>query len=275
MRPCGAGLRIAGRLLGLPGLAGSCHGISTTRCPTSDRRAGARAAEPTSGVKPRLVWMKRQAHHPDARSTATAVGPVAEGSASQGLIIRLIIQTIRRDRSGPVQIDEASNVSGPDPSAADQTDVEHQATDLKVGGSNPSRRAKCAAQQHYSKRSSRRSRGRAPGRQGCPPPRTISPVAVARTMAATAGRPVRTTIGSSWLPSQAARRSGSPSKWSFEMPAGAAGWTTGAVPGRRTPAAHSMKKGNEGSAAAWSIPALRQRGPHRWEPLVRRCARSG
>jgi hypothetical protein len=48
------------------------------------------------------------------------------------LIIRLIIQTIRRDRSGSDQIDEASNLSRPDPSRADQIDAEHQATDLAV-----------------------------------------------------------------------------------------------------------------------------------------------
>jgi hypothetical protein len=40
MRPCGAGLPIAGHLLGLPGLAGSCHGRTTRRCPTSDRERG-------------------------------------------------------------------------------------------------------------------------------------------------------------------------------------------------------------------------------------------
>jgi hypothetical protein len=57
------------------------------------------------------------------------------------LIIRLIIQTIRRDLSGADQIDEALDVSRPDPSGADQIDAEHQATDLVVGGSNPSRRA--------------------------------------------------------------------------------------------------------------------------------------
>jgi hypothetical protein len=49
------------------------------------------------------------------------------------LIIRLIIQTIRRDRSGSVWTDEASNLSRPDPSGADQIDAEHQATDLAVG----------------------------------------------------------------------------------------------------------------------------------------------
>jgi hypothetical protein len=46
------------------------------------------------------------------------------------LILRLIIQTIRRDLSRSVQIDEASNLSSPDPSGADQIDAEHQATDL-------------------------------------------------------------------------------------------------------------------------------------------------
>jgi len=55
---------------------------------------------------------------------------VTEGAASHGLIIRLIIQTIRQDPSGAVWTDEASNVSRPDPSGADQIDAEHQATDL-------------------------------------------------------------------------------------------------------------------------------------------------
>ena len=79
---------------------------------------------------------------------------VAKSAAWQSLIIRLIIQTIRLDPSGPVWIDEAPNVSSPDPSGADQTDAEHQATDLAVGGSNPSRRAKPAGQRVSSKRSS-------------------------------------------------------------------------------------------------------------------------
>jgi hypothetical protein len=59
----------------------------------------------------------------------------------------LIIQTIRQDPSGAVWTDEAPNVSRPDPTGADQTDAEHQSTDLAVGGSNPSRRAKHAGQQ--------------------------------------------------------------------------------------------------------------------------------
>jgi hypothetical protein len=42
----------------------------------------------------------------------------------------LIIQTIRRDRSRSIWIDQASNLSSPDPSGADQIDAEHQATDL-------------------------------------------------------------------------------------------------------------------------------------------------
>jgi len=49
------------------------------------------------------------------------------------LIIRLIIQTIQQDPSGSVWIDEAPNVSRPDPSGADQIDAEHQATDLVPG----------------------------------------------------------------------------------------------------------------------------------------------
>jgi hypothetical protein len=49
------------------------------------------------------------------------------------LIIPLIIRTIRRVPSGSVWIDEPSNVSRPDPSGADQIDVEHQATDVVLG----------------------------------------------------------------------------------------------------------------------------------------------
>jgi hypothetical protein len=44
----------------------------------------------------------------------------------------LIIQTIRRDPSRSVWIDEASNLSRPDPSGADRIDAEHQATDLAL-----------------------------------------------------------------------------------------------------------------------------------------------
>jgi len=57
---------------------------------------------------------------------------VTEGAASHGLIIRLIIQTIRQDLSGAVWTDEAPNVSRPDPSGADQTDAEHPSRNPKV-----------------------------------------------------------------------------------------------------------------------------------------------
>jgi hypothetical protein len=49
------------------------------------------------------------------------------------LIIRFIVQTIGRDRSGAVWIDASSDVSRPDPSGADQIDVEHEPTDLMLG----------------------------------------------------------------------------------------------------------------------------------------------
>jgi hypothetical protein len=48
----------------------------------------------------------------------------------RGLIIPLIIHTIRQDPPGPVWIDEASNVSRLDPSGADQIDAEYQPMDL-------------------------------------------------------------------------------------------------------------------------------------------------
>jgi len=71
------------------------------------------------------------AHHPSQRAELPAL-----------LDHPVDLQTIRQDPSGSVWTDEAPNVSRPDPSGADQIDAEHQATDLAVGGSNPSRRAK-------------------------------------------------------------------------------------------------------------------------------------
>jgi hypothetical protein len=56
------------------------------------------------------------------------------------LIIRLIIQTIRRDPSGFDQIDDPVQREQARSVGADQIDAEHQPTDLAVGGSNPSRR---------------------------------------------------------------------------------------------------------------------------------------
>jgi hypothetical protein len=54
-------------------------------------------------------------------------------SVGCALIIPMIIPTIRRVASGPVWIDDTSNLSRPDPSGADQIDAEHQATELAVG----------------------------------------------------------------------------------------------------------------------------------------------
>jgi hypothetical protein len=75
-------------------------------------------------------------------TSSKAVADVWDGATAGGtrdgpgrpLIIRLIIQTIRRDRSGAVWTDEASNLSRPDPSGADQIDAEHQPTDLAGWG---------------------------------------------------------------------------------------------------------------------------------------------
>jgi hypothetical protein len=66
-----------------------------------------------------------------------AESQVAEVSASRGLIIPMIIpmiiQTILLDPSEAVWTDIASHVSRPDPSGVNQSDVEHQATDVVVG----------------------------------------------------------------------------------------------------------------------------------------------
>jgi hypothetical protein len=48
------------------------------------------------------------------------------------LIIRLIIQTILLQPSGPVWIDAASNVSRQDPTSAVRFDAEHLARNRKV-----------------------------------------------------------------------------------------------------------------------------------------------
>jgi hypothetical protein len=62
------------------------------------------------------------------------------------LIIHLIIQTILLYPSGAVWTDEASNVSSPDPSGADQIDAEHPTRNRKVVGSNPTSGSKTAGQ---------------------------------------------------------------------------------------------------------------------------------
>jgi hypothetical protein len=55
--------------------------------------------------------------------------PVVTVAAKDAASRRLIIQTIRRDRSGSIWTDEASDVSRPDRSGADQIDADHQATE--------------------------------------------------------------------------------------------------------------------------------------------------
>jgi hypothetical protein len=48
------------------------------------------------------------------------------------LIIPMIIQTIGLDPSGAIWTDEASNLSRPDPSGADQVDAKHPTCNRKV-----------------------------------------------------------------------------------------------------------------------------------------------
>ena len=61
-------------------------------------------------------------------------------------LVFLIIQTIRRDRTRSVWIDEAPNVSRLDPSGAVQVDAEHPARNRKVEGPNPSSGSKAPGQ---------------------------------------------------------------------------------------------------------------------------------
>lgn len=72
---------------------------------------------------------------PQARDKSTeAVIGDARPNWLPWLIIRLLIQTIRQDRSGSIWTDDPSDVSRPDRSGSDQIEVEHQATDLMVVG---------------------------------------------------------------------------------------------------------------------------------------------
>src|SRR5262245_23220405 len=65
-----------------------------------------------------------------------------DGLWRRALIIPMIIRTIRLAPSRSDATDDAPNLSWADPSGADQSDAEHPPTDLAVGGSSPSRRAK-------------------------------------------------------------------------------------------------------------------------------------
>jgi hypothetical protein len=61
----------------------------------------------------------------------------------------MIIQTIHLDPSGAVWTDEASNVSRPDPSGADQIDAEHRSRNRKVVGSNPTSGSKLQVRGYF------------------------------------------------------------------------------------------------------------------------------
>ena len=72
---------------------------------------------------------------PQARAKSTeAVMGDARPNWLPWLIIRLLIQTIRQDRSGSIWTDDPSDVSRPDRSGSDQIEVAHQATDLMLVG---------------------------------------------------------------------------------------------------------------------------------------------
>ncbi len=88
----------------------------------------------------------------------------------------------------------------------------------------------------------------------------------------TAGGPARTLIGRRRPPSQSAMRSLSPASCSSAIRTVPAGWRTGTRPGNGVPCAHSMKNGSDGSAAACSSPASRQR---RTSPLRVSASRRG
>jgi hypothetical protein len=67
--------------------------------------------------------------HPSRRAAWLGFSPVAcpaiRSPVGWALIIPLIIQTIGLDPSEAIWSDEASNLSRPDPSEADQADAEH------------------------------------------------------------------------------------------------------------------------------------------------------
>ena len=74
-------------------------------------------------------------------------------SVIPAVVIPMVIQTIQPVPPGPNRADDTPHLTGLDPTGADQSDGEHLSTDLAVGGSSPSRRAKHAAQRLSSKRS--------------------------------------------------------------------------------------------------------------------------
>jgi len=57
------------------------------------------------------------------------------------VVISMVIQTTQPEPPEPNWTDDTPHLSRLDPTGADQSDAEHQPTDLAVGGSSPSRRA--------------------------------------------------------------------------------------------------------------------------------------
>ena len=90
-------------------------------------------------------------------------------------------------------------------------------------------------------------------------PRTISVPDPLSTTRSTEGRPSRTEIGSSCLPSHWDSWSTWPRSSNVAISTAPAGWVTAAQPGKVDPSAHSMKKGSDGWAADCSRAAVRQR----------------
>jgi hypothetical protein len=69
------------------------------------------------------------------------------------MAVRVAVHQPSPDSTQAVWLDSTPDLSCADSTQANCVDVEHQPTDLAVGGSNPSRRAKRAGQSLSSKRS--------------------------------------------------------------------------------------------------------------------------
>jgi hypothetical protein len=108
----------------------SCETLRSLVCsrPSFDHikeRSGKRRCDSSPGSPPGVTrWNIWCPLHSGRR------GLGGRGAVSHGLIIPLIIQTIRWDPSGPDAIDAPPDLSRADPSGADQIDAEHQATEV-------------------------------------------------------------------------------------------------------------------------------------------------
>jgi hypothetical protein len=79
------------------------------------------------------------------RAIRTAERPVAAHCRS--VAVRVAVHQPVLDRTLAVQLDSTPDLSSANSTREYWVDVEHQATDLAVGGSNPSRRATITAAQ--------------------------------------------------------------------------------------------------------------------------------